>query len=217
VSSGGVLARIGTSCVAVAIVVLVVGVASDSGHASVTVYNGLGRPVHVTMGTQTVDVGAFGHRSLQVGDTERLHVRASTADGRTIDEFDAALSGRGAHDVYNIASAGVLVSWTAAYGNASKTPPRVLGAPHWINVRADVEFQEPPRSISTKAGGGTRSVLTGLSGEDPEEVLGPLGENRKEIFRIIRAHARWDDARTPHASDWSDLARRVESGEFGTS
>src|SRR5262249_15980449 len=199
--------------VAAAIVVLVVRVASDSGHASVTVYNGLGRPVRVTLGTQTIDVGAFGHSSLEVGDAERLHVRASAMDGRTIEDFDAMLSGRGAHDVYNIASAGVLVSWTASYGNASKIPPHVLGAPHWSNIRVDLEFKDAARSISSKSGGGTRSVLTGLSREAPEEVLGPLGDNKKEIFRIIRAHAQWDDARTPHAGDWENLARRVDSGE----
>jgi hypothetical protein len=49
---------------------------------------------------------------------------------------------------------------------------KTASAPRWINSQVNDEFSEPPASISTKSGGGRRSVLTGLSGEDPEEVLG---------------------------------------------
>jgi hypothetical protein len=156
-------------------------------------------------------VGAFGHARVEISDNKALHVRATTMDGREIDSFDATVTGRGAHDVYNVAAAGVFVEWTAVYGNVGKVPPRPLGAPHWINSQVNDEFSEPPASISTKSGGGRRSVLTGLSGEDPEQVLGALGTDRAAMVRIIRLHAYWDPPTAKYSDKWAKLAQRVSS------
>jgi hypothetical protein len=209
--SGGVIPLLMRLSVAAAIIGIGVWTAWGAGHTSVTIYNGLGLPVQVSMGKVAATIGAFGHARVEISDNKTLHVRATTMDGREIDSFDATVTGRGAHDVYNVAAAGVFVEWTAVYGNVGKVPPRPLGAPHWINSQVNDEFSEPPASISTKSGGGRRSVLTGLSGEDPDRVLGALGTDRAAMVRIIRLHAYWDPPTAKFSEKWAKLAQLVSS------
>ena len=90
----------------------------------------------------------------------------------------------------NVASAGVLVKWTAVYGDSKEVPPKVLGAPHWSNEDADFTFEEPPKSIDTSGTGGTRTVIEGV-GNDPETILRLV--NADDGMRITRLHARWDE------------------------
>ena len=199
-----------TKAVAAACVIgAVVWVGQITGHATVNVYNALGRSIRVTLGQSATDVPPFGHRLVDVGDAKFIHVVAIAKDGTVIDELDATLSGRGAHDVYNVAKAGVLVLWTASYGNAAKVPPQVLGSPHWLNSSTDFVFEQPPESIQTQGGGGTRSVLEGLGSEDPKEVLGPVASDREEMVRIIRLHARWDEPTSRFAHKWQELIKLV--------
>jgi hypothetical protein len=193
---------------AAAIIGFAIYSAGGAGHTSVTVYNGLGLPVQVTIANVTTTVNPFYHQRIDIPDDPTVHVHAA-ANGRLIDDFDAKVTGRGAHDVYNIGGAGVLVAWTANYGNVGKIPPRPLGAPRWIHSPVDHEFELPPTSISSKTGGGTRSVLTGLSSESPERVLGPLNGNRDEMIRVIRLHANWDLPSTQYRQQWSDLAQKI--------
>jgi Zn-dependent protease with chaperone function len=199
------LVRIG---VAAAIISFAIYSAGGAGHTSVTVYNGLGLPVQVTIANVTTTVNAFGHQRIDIPDDPIVHVHAA-ASGRLIEDFDTKVTGRGAHDVYNIAGAGILVAWTANYGNVGKTPPRPLGAPRWIHSPVDHEFEQPPASINTKTGGGTRSVLSGISSESPEQVLGPLNGNRDEMIRVIGLHANWDLPSTQYQQQWSELAQRI--------
>jgi Zn-dependent protease with chaperone function len=199
------LMRIG---VAAAIIGFAIYSAGGAGHTSVTVYNGLGLPVQVTIANVTTNVNAFGHQRIRIPDDSTVHVHTA-AGGRLIEDFDANVTGRGAHDVYNIAGAGVLVAWTANYGNVGKIPPRPLGAPRWTHSPVDHEFEQPPASISTKTGGGTRTVLSGLSAESPEQVLGPLSGKRDEMIRVIRLHANWDLPSARYKVQWSDLAQKI--------
>jgi len=204
------LETVAKAVAAVCVIGAVVLVGQITGHATVNVYNALGRSIHVTLGALATDVPPFGHRLVEVGDAKSLHVVAIAGDGAVIDELDATLSGRGVHDVYNVAKAGVLVLWTVSYGNAAKVPPHVLGSPHWLNSRADFVFEPPPGSIQAQGGGGTRSVLRGLGSEAPEEVLGPVASERNEMVRIIRLHARWDEPTSPFAHKWQELIKLVD-------
>jgi Zn-dependent protease with chaperone function len=194
--------------VAAAIIGIAIYTAGGAGHTSVTVYNGLGLPVQVTIANVTTTVNAFAHQRIDIPDDPTVHVHAA-AGGRLIEDFDAKVTGRGAHDVYNIAGAGVLVAWTANYGNVGKIPPRPLGAPRWMHSPVDHEFEQPPTSITSKTGGGTRTVLSGLSIESPEQLLGALKGNREEMIRVIRLHANWDLPSAPYKQQWSDLAQKI--------
>jgi hypothetical protein len=122
------------------------------------------------------------------------------------------MPGHSSHVVYNVASAGVPVSWVAIYGKGDVPAPASLGAPRWVSTKADVVLDEAPRSVQTKGVFASRSVLTGLGAEAPERVLAPLGKHPAEIDRVIADHARWDDGGTNTAHAWLALAaKRVPS------
>lgn len=176
----------------------------------VSVYNGLGTPVLAQVATKTVQVAPFSAVQVDVEFADNATVSARTASGELIEEFVPALSGRGLHYVYNVAGASPLVQWAASYGNVAKEEPSFLGAPRWLDSRADLFFTEPPESISSKGGGALRQVLAGVGERAPDEVL-KLAANKAEVVQIVRAHARWDDASTTHASAWKTHVQQLEA------
>jgi Zn-dependent protease with chaperone function len=199
-TASGVLPMILRSAAAAAIVGVALLVSTYVGTSSVYVFNGLGRPVLVRLGERRISVPSFSHREVNVGNDKQLHVSTTTADGRPIEQFDAAMDGWAARKIYNVAGAAALVSWQAAYGNAVPGPTQFLGAPRWSAPRADVVFEKPPSSIKAN-GGGTRNVLTGLAGEQPGAVLGALPDARARNA-VAAAHLRWDADDTRYVSFW---------------
>lgn len=198
----------GRAVAALAIIGAFIWAGQSIGHSSVMIYNGLGRSLQVALGSAAVDVPPFGHRLVEVSDNAQLHVRATAADGRVVDEFDAAISGYGVREVYNVAGAGVLVKWVAVYGNAASVPDEILGTARWSAVTADVLFEDPPKSVETKSGGASRSVLTGLGGEDPLKFLGVLQTDSAALLRVVTLHAKWDEE-GPYLAKWHELATKV--------
>lgn len=205
-TASGVAPTLARVLVVVSIIGAAIWFGTSIGTSSIVIYNGLGRLVTVEVGKQAVNVRPYSAAQVDVGLSDRFHVRTITPNGHLVEEFDAKLPGGSSHIVYNVGAAGVLVAWTAAYGNASAPPPNVIGAPRWSESYAEVMFAQPPKSIQTKGGGGTRSVLTGLSGEDPGEVLGPVESKDDAVTHIIEQHARWDAGDTKYALQWISLA-----------
>jgi hypothetical protein len=66
-------------------------------------------------------------------------------------------------------------------------------------------FEEAPKSISTKGGGGTRRVLSGLGEAPPGQLLGML-KNDDERMRLIATRARWDALDSAHVAEWLSMA-----------
>lgn len=193
--------------VAGGIVAAVLGLGGTVGSASVTVYNGLARPVSVTIGDgEPLHVGPFGSGSREVEADRTLKIETRTAQGQLIERFDAEVRGSFAQFIYNVAGAAPLVEWTAAYGNATPQPERLLGAPRWTSSSAGTLFNEPPKSISTKSGGGTREVLSGLGKEPPRQQLGML-KNEADQQRVVITRARWDALDSPYAGHWLAAAQ----------
>lgn len=204
----GWLPGIARSIAAAAIVGLVIWFGSSVGSSTVYVYNGLGTPVNAQLGEQKVRVGAFSYAKVDVGSATHLHVRTEAATGKFIEEFDADVSGNSADDVYNIASSGVMTSWTATYGRPSDETEYVQPASRWLSTHAEVILAEPPRSVSTKGGYATRSVFSGRSGESAEYILGLLGNDQAAIHNIALLHARWDEPSKPYLLQWLAVAGR---------
>jgi len=204
-TASGVLPMIARMTAAAAIVGLALLASTNLGTSSVYVFNGLGRPVLVHLKDQTLLVPIFSHRTLNVGNASHIHVSAATADGHPIEAFEADLGGPAARQVYNIASAGALISWQAAYGSAKPRPPQLLGAPRWSAARADIVFENPPASVKTDSGRATRDVLTGLAREQPGAVLSALPDSgaRKAV---IATHARWDSPSSRYVELWMGYA-----------
>jgi hypothetical protein len=198
--------------VAGAIVGAVLGFGGVAGTTSMlTVYNGLGTTVKVSAGDQQLSLAPFSARQIEVRLDEKTTIESCAADGSVIERFTPSLSGHAQRYVYNVAGAGPLVEWTAVYGSASERPPRPLGAPRWLTSSADVLFTEPPKSVKTKGGGATRSVLTGLGDGPPTEVL-KLVKSDVERKRIIGAHARWDQGNVRYTTEWRAMAEDQQPG-----
>ncbi len=183
------------------------GLGGAVGNTSLTVYNGLAREVRVSIGDQVMTLGPYTSRRIELAPRDAYAVQASTTNGRVIESFGGDLPRSHSTRVYNVAGASPLVEWTATYGNATPRPERPLGAPRWTATGAEILFEEPPRQIQTKGGGGTREVLTGF-GERMPDNLASMVRNDAERSQMISAHARWDGARSPNILVWLGLAAR---------
>lgn len=211
-TADGLPAAIGRVAVAGGIVASVLGAGMlTASNSTLSIYNGLGRPVSVKVGAQSVTVGAFSATELSIPISGPLPIEARSGDGSLIDSYQPDLSGHGAHYVYNVAAASPLVEWTASYGDAAKVPPHMLGAPRWLSTHVNIYFSDAPHSVSTKGKGDTRTVLTGVGEREPREQLG-LVDHDDERIRIVRLHAQWDEAHQPNTEQWKAIAQRIGTG-----
>jgi Zn-dependent protease with chaperone function len=201
----GIIPGIARFAVAAGIVGAVLGLGRSVGTATITIYNGLARPVVVSVGDRHVGVRPLGWNAIDVPAGRAFHVEARTAQGQVVDTLDAEVPGSFAQFVYNVAGVGPLLEWTAVYGDVSPRPSRALGVPHWTRTAADVLFEDPPQSISTEGGGGTRLVLSGLADQGPGQQLSVLA-NAADRARVMRAHARWDATTSRSIISWMAFA-----------
>ncbi|QWP79314.1 M48 family metalloprotease [Lysobacter sp. K5869] len=216
-TADGLVPSISRVAAAGGIVGAVLFVGASVGVSQLTVLNGLALPMRVDVDGRTFDVAPLQNVTVDLADSARHHVIARTADGAVVEEFDSDGPGHASHYVYNIASAAPLVEWTAAYGGYSDVPENKLGAPRWTSSTADHVFEEPPKQISTKSGGGHRRVLQGFADLSPSDQL-QLIDSAAEKNALIAAHARWDAGDSRHLAEWlsaassqPDFAKLVEA------
>lgn len=181
------------------------------GHATLVVLNGLARDVTVEIGETRVQVPAWGHVELTLPDQDRYTIQTRTSDSHEeIERFDESGDLGGNSLVYNVASAAPLVKWTAVYGKELDVAPQPLGAPRWSSTSVDYLFQEPPASIQSRSGNGTRTVLSAVLESSPSRLPQQLGAHGEDGRRLIDAHARWDRLSAPGTRDWL-----LASGDHG--
>ena len=212
-TADGWLPGIARVAVAGGIVGAVFTVGGTVGLSKISIYNGLGRDVVVRIDTTSTAVESFSFETLSIPNASAHHVETRTADSHeVIEAFDADVSAGTPHLVYNVASASPLVEWTAVYGAVQPQPETRLGAERWRETSADDVFVEPPESISTSGGGGSRQVLSALSNQSPSSVLGALNDgDTRGAARIAEAHARWD-ATDGYLAEW--MLRAKEGGKL---
>lgn len=182
-----------------------------AGKPTLMVYNGLGLPVVVKVDQASVSVPAFEARALEMAASGAHHIETRSKDGRLIEAFDAD-DNVGAHTVYNVAGATLLVEWSATYGDVKPVDDRSMGAPRWSDSKADFVFAKPPEKISGKGKGGYRTVLEGGAKLSVEQQLAMLG-NDKDRERSTLLHAQWDGADQPLTVTWIDQAAKLEGHE----
>jgi len=207
----GVPATLARLLVALTIVAVVLGAGSLSKVGTpITVYNGLGTLVTVSIGERQYSLMPFSSMTLHVELSDAPTVSARNGAGELIEEFRPQLGSYGAHQVYNVAGASPLVRWTASYGSAREEEPSYLGAPRWSQVNVDHYFSEPPESIRTKGSGSVRHVLSGAGDSAPDELL-QLAANKEEARRIIELRARWDAENAAHRDTWKSYAAKLQA------
>jgi Zn-dependent protease with chaperone function len=188
--------------VAGSIVAGVLGFGGQVGGSNVMVYNGLARTVQVKLGKgPTVNLAAGSYQSIDVDNEAALSIQTQTDQGETIETFQTDTSAKFGQFVYNVASASPLVEWTAVYGNTAPRPEKMLGAARWANTAVDHLFTEPPTSIKTKGGGGSRDVLSGFAKESSARQL-DLITDPAEQKNLIMSHARWDAIDSARMGEW---------------
>jgi len=205
----GLVATLARLTVACGIIAAVLSVGTAVGVTLVNVYNGLGRPVIVSIGDASVRVPEFSHARLTVGNDEDYSVRTVTESGEVIEQFPAEIPVGSDESIYNVAGASMLVEWTATYGPASPVPERMIGAQRWTSSGADYMFEEPPETLSTSGDGGTRTVMAAFGHDNPSAVLSML-KDEKQQADVIRTHARWDSSDTHYTAYWLALASSRE-------
>lgn len=193
---------------AAAIVGAVLFIGSSASQPTVHIFNGVGQPVVVRIGSQSVTVPPFQHREVGGGNSDHVHVVTTTADADLIEEFDATVAGSGSQEIYNVAGAGVLVSWEAVYGAGTPRTPTMLGDPRWSQSSAQVVFEQPPATAPTRYGAARKEVLSGFAGEYPGRVL-QIANDPTTVNNVLAAHLRWDGPRTHFMDIWVSAASRL--------
>lgn len=193
--------------VAAGIVGVVLSVGSSVGGAKIIVYNGLERVVRVQIGEQKLQLNPHANQQFELTPGKGYEISARTAEGHEIERFQVKMERGFATHVYNIAAASPLIEWVAVYGKDVEAPPdRLLGVPRWSTSSADYVLSEPPRTISTKRGQTpTRSVLSTPKKLTPSQGL-KQALPAKDFSEMVKAHARWDAANSPHIAAWLEMA-----------
>ncbi len=206
-TADGWVASIARFGVAAGIVGSVLFLGGATGHSVVSIYNGLARTVQVSIDNQNVSLQPHAHTTMDLTRADTHAIEARTAGGQVIESFNSDNAVTASHYVYNVAGAASLVEWTASYGSAAKVPPRPLGAPRWSTTGVEHVFGEPPETISTKSGGGTRSALAALSDNRATMILSDLDPAAQAP--LIRSRALWDEAESPYVVEWLGAAAKL--------
>jgi hypothetical protein len=207
----GVVAAIARLSVAASVVGAVVGLGGNLGQASLTVYNGLARTVLVKVGEQEHKIAAGAFINMPIAADTKLDIQASTLNSQLIEQFTAQTQAS-RHQIYNVASASPMLEWTASYGNAQAIPEQLRGTERWFGTNAAFVFTDPPKTITSKSGGGTHMVLSAQS--NPAVALDLLSKSSTAtVAQLIAIHAKWDESAQPQTLAWLTLASQQEGFE----
>lgn len=201
-TASGIFPAFARFVVAIAIVGGVLWWGQSLGNLELSIYNGLARTVNVDLNGKSVSVAPFGNTTVALSPVKQLNIVTTSKDGEVVERFTQQLGSAGfQHNVYNVAAAAPVVKWWAVYGEANQPQDKYLGAPRWLNERADYFFREPPDEIQIEGKGGTRSVLGAYGNLAPNRQLNML-ESTEQAAALVRAHARWDDVNSTYYLFW---------------
>ncbi|WP_426344177.1 M48 family metallopeptidase [Pseudoduganella sp. R-32] len=195
--------------VAGGVVVSVLGMGMALGTSTVMVYNGLGTAVRVTIDGNSKLVEPGQHITIDASPEEGHAVEARLPDGRLLESFHARDGAD--QSVYNVAGGTVMATGVVHYGGPGNDENTVLGAPRWFDTDADVLFEEPPESVSSKSKK-WRKVLAAASGMEPES-LSQLVKDDAQRKAMVLAHARWDNIKAPSTRAWLTMAHEDGAGD----
>lgn len=177
---------------------------------TISIFNGLSRPVQVNLPNTNVAVGAFSAITVETELGKTPIIETTTMQHDIVERFTPAMQGHGQHYVYNVAGATPLFEETIAYGTAVAQPYRILGVPRWLASSADIFFGNPPDSVQTKDGQATRVVLTNVPGDmTTEREIGLLNDD--DLKHVILVRAQWD---VINIEKWQKMAKSIASDPY---
>jgi len=189
-------------------------VGNSLGTSAIHAFNGLPVAVDVTVDDETKHIEPRGRVVFEHVGEEPIRI-TSRAGGAMVETFEYRDPTAFGDYVYNVASAAVLSEWTAEYGTvANEDGDRILGAPRFVEVAADAILEAPPRSISSRGGGGTRTVVEAVATSDDVSARALIRaiDASTERVAIATAHLRY----APYGSDdyveWLDALESIGQG-----
>jgi Zn-dependent protease with chaperone function len=175
------------------------------GGARIYIYNGLPRDIIVHVDDREIFVDGESTAKIKVDHKDHVHIKTTTENGAVIEEFDGGMSGSGGH-IYNVAGAGIIYKWFAIYGGSyGSTEPQIIGATRWFLTDGDYIFEEPPATMSLKAGESSRKEVVAFHSAAPYELVNLLTDPQ-QISQMITAHATWEKSNSRNILLWLDMA-----------
>jgi Zn-dependent protease with chaperone function len=187
-------------------------VGSRVGGSTVHIHNGLPVHVHIEIGESRTDVGAHSDATLSIQGSGDAHVVTTSLRGEVVDDFHTTIGGGFSEYVYNVAQASSLVEWTAFYGSNREEPQRLLGAPRFVDSRADLFFRSPPHSSSNDS----MRVLVALDALPEGNLISAVQQwnsisDPEERLAFVRAHLRFEPTSSRDIGLWFALGEETEA------
>lgn len=194
----GLKTGFGRGLASVLLLALLIWQAVSLGQTRLTVYNGLGRQIQVTVDGRELELPPYDFKSLELR-PDRLIKVLSRAGEREVESFEQQLFPHPAQEVYNIAGAAPLQQWVSPPTSQGETA-LFLGRPRWLLSAAEFIFQEPPFRENSRP----RLVLSAYGQAPPGEILAAF-DDEKDRAELIALHARWDEAASLWFWQWQVL------------
>jgi len=207
-TANGFFPALARGAVALAIVGSVLVFGWSIGRITVTVYNGLARPVVASVGDQQVTLEPGSHADLTVPSQGDVAVNTRARDGEPIEAFSAPVERGTSRIVYTVAAASPLRHWTAAYGSARPSQAQMSAPQRWQAVNAEYIFTRPPDRIQTKDGGAIKTVIDAPD-DLPPEVVADQVQDKNAANAMLLAHVRFDAPDSPYLLNWLASAKNV--------
>ncbi len=202
-------ARFGVAASIVGAVLYFGSTIGGKGEQTIHIYNGLATAVRVEIEGQKVELPPVGSNTVLLAtELPNVQITAHTQD-QLIESMRPSLDANAKHFVYNVAQAAALVQWTATYGSVEAADPHFMGAQSFAQLpNLDHYFTDPPESISTKGGGGVRSVLSAVA-NSPQDAL-EIIQSEEQKKQLVIAHVSYDDTRSEHYQAWVASAKKLD-------
>ncbi|MES2591003.1 MAG: M48 family metallopeptidase [Bacteroidota bacterium] len=211
-SADGILPTIGRLAVAASIIIFAVFFSSTIGNSSLVVFNGLPIDLIVRVDGKSINVRHNESSEIEVDNSKKLNIETTTIAGEPIESFTPQLSDYSKTYVYNIAGGAMIYEWFAIYGGYGMPANNsiLLGAQRWIEVTADYYFEEPPESISLKAGQSASKGIVSFYNAHPAEIANVIS-SEEDRNNFITIHALWEKSTSPHINTWLALACNLKT------
>jgi len=179
------------------------------------VYNGLNIPIDVQIDGETLYLEPNSHQDFPINYDRSYNIVSKTIEGDLIEQLRTDFNNPSEKYIYNIANSGVFIEYPIFYGYDDVGIDTYLGSKRWLSSSADYVLSEPPSSISMSSGskGERRDGVNAFSYMDPYDLISVV-EDKDQVEKTIRSHARWDNDKSKYLIQWMNLLDNVKDYEL---